>query len=296
MKKITLLFITLIYINSVSKAQSVTLATTTTNPTKGTVVYNNGTNQLQYWNGTLWVSLINTPGTGWAQNGLDIYKTNTGHVGIGTSSPAMPLTVKFDGQGIVQESLDGSVRVGLYTTEGSAYVQTYSDHDLNFSTNNGPSQLFIQKNTGNIGIGTSSPTNRLQIGSLGTPGFQNNAFAIGNGTKSTGISQSNTAFTITSTTDMILAPGLNTGISGRVGINTTTPRGPLDVTGSSEAAAPFAYFVMNPGNGQPLLGNLSSGNGDISIYSQTGVLATQFIAVSDARIKNIVGISNSVKD
>ncbi|RFS16887.1 tail fiber domain-containing protein [Emticicia sp. C21] len=290
MKKITLLFITLFIINRVSIAQSVTLATTTANPTKGTVVFNNTSNQLQYWNGSAWVSLTNASGTGWALNATHLYNTNTGNVGIGTSSPDKRFTVRFEGQGITQENNDGTVQAGFYTTESSAYVQTYSNHDLNFSTGNGSAQMRIQVGTGNVAIGNVVPTNRLQIGAPNINGYD---FALGNGGGATGISQTTTDLSIVSTTKIILRPSYGNG--GYVGINTLTPRGPLDVRGAQNPGSmPFAYFRLN--TNQASTGYTTTENPAISIYSQESVLASQFIAISDARIKNIVGISNSAQD
>lgn len=95
MKQTMLLFAILLMVNQLSNAQSVTLATSTANPTKGTVVYNNGTNQLQYWNGSAWIPITNAAsGTGWALSGTNIYSSNTGNVGIGTSNPLIKLHIK----------------------------------------------------------------------------------------------------------------------------------------------------------------------------------------------------------
>jgi len=95
MKKLFLLAVNLLIINELATSQSVTLATSTTNPTKGTVVYNNGTNQLQYWNGTAWIPITNAAaGTGWALSGTNIYNSNTRNVGIGTSNPLNKLHIK----------------------------------------------------------------------------------------------------------------------------------------------------------------------------------------------------------
>lgn len=80
------------------------------------------------------------------------------NVGIGTSSPPDPLTVRSSGIGISQETPDGSVRMGFYIANAfGGYLQTHTNHDLNFTTNNGSPQMMIQKGTGNVGIGTTTP-------------------------------------------------------------------------------------------------------------------------------------------
>jgi hypothetical protein len=368
MKKTILLFAILLVVSQFADAQTVTLATTTANPTRGTLYFNNTTKQLQYWNGTAWLSITNTASaTGWALNGTNLRTTNTGYVGIGIASPEAPLAVRAEGIGISQEN-EGGVKMGFYTEgSGIATVQTHSEHDLSFAAGNGSPAMTIKNVSNNIGIGTSSPVNKLQIGLLGSTGYSNYNFAIGNGTSAMGIYQSNATTLITSSTDIVLNPryplvgggyvGINTptiptnllqigsmgstgyagndiafgngtnvtgfsqsnaalsiasttdillkannggtvvGIGGgRVGINTLTPRGPLDVMNWSNTA-PIAYanFYLDTG-GNSGHSSTPSGVAPISIYAQNGVLANQFYAISDARVKKIVGISNSAQD
>ena len=87
---------------------------------------------------------------------------NAQNVGIGTTTPAYPLSVVKTGIGISQESPDGSTKVGFYTTSGAAYIQTHTNHNLNFTTNNGSSQLTLST-AGNFGIGTTTPAFLLDI-------------------------------------------------------------------------------------------------------------------------------------
>lgn len=82
------------------------------------------------------------------------------NVGIGTTTPTDRLTVRSasGGMGITQETADGTVRIGFFTTlAAGAYLQTHTNHDLNFATNNSASQMVLQKATGNVGIGTQNP-------------------------------------------------------------------------------------------------------------------------------------------
>lgn len=104
-----------------------------------------------YWNGTTWVN-----------NSNFLYNDGT-NVGINTATPSSVLTVKKDGIGFTQESTSGASKVGFFTNAGNAWVQTHSNTDLAFATNNGGTQMLLQKATGNLGIGVASPTSKLDI-------------------------------------------------------------------------------------------------------------------------------------
>lgn len=83
------------------------------------------------------------------------------NVGIGTLTPAYPLTVVAQSnKGIVQKN--ETVEIGFFTSANGAYLQTWSNHNLNFATNNGLAQMTITT-TGNVGIGTAVPTARLDV-------------------------------------------------------------------------------------------------------------------------------------
>lgn len=98
-------------------------------------------------------------------------------VGIGTSTPANLLTIKGSGQTVNAESPDSRVKVGFYVDNNVAYLQTHSNNDLLLSTNNGPAQVTLQKGTGNLGIGRTSPTARLDV---------NGSFRLTTGTEANG--------------------------------------------------------------------------------------------------------------
>ncbi|MES2430717.1 MAG: hypothetical protein V4556_07245 [Bacteroidota bacterium] len=101
--------------------------------------------------------------------------SQTGNVGIGTSTPIFPLTLEKNGIGFAQESgTIKPVRIGFYTdsTAGSAYVQTHSKHNLRFATANLSTQMLLDT-LGNVGIGITAPAQRLDV---------NGAIKIGNTT------------------------------------------------------------------------------------------------------------------
>ncbi len=88
-----------------------------------------------------------------------------GNIGIGTISPNYKLTVSQpSGIGFSQEGGTAGPQIGFYTNSlGSAYLQTHNNFDLAFATNNSSAQMTLQVGTGNLGVGTSTPSERLTV-------------------------------------------------------------------------------------------------------------------------------------
>ncbi len=137
MRRSFYLLFSLLLISTLAFAQSVTLATTTANPSKGTVVYNNGTNQLQYWNGTAWIPITNAAsGTGWALNGNNIYNNNIGNVGVGTPTPKATFNVE-DGKTVLFGSDSSGIGNKLiwYPSKGAfriGIIDTYTPNNWDY--------------------------------------------------------------------------------------------------------------------------------------------------------------------
>jgi Chaperone of endosialidase len=367
------LFLFLCFCAEITFSQSITIVPTNiASPAKGTVDFNDNTNQLQYWNGTVWIPITNAAsGTGWALNGVNINNNNTGNVGIGTSTPLSPLHIKGNNEAFRIEGT--SPFMAFYSNTGvqKTFVQNSGDDAyLGTSTGNSNGKIYFylkdsEKMTilpsGNVGINSNNPTNKLQIGSVGSTGFSTNDFAVGNGTNAMAIFQTNAATLLGSSTDIVLKPrnngtgylGINidnptnklqigsmgaTGFAGndfalgngteafgiyqtntetqlaaskniilkpsngngRVGINTTTPRAPLDVATTSTATALSSYYSYLYGNswtyGIAQINTPPQTIGQASIVTTGGIYSTYFAAFSDSRIKNIISVSNSAKD
>jgi hypothetical protein len=99
-----------------------------------------------------------------------LQKSASQNIGIGTTNPADPLTVRSTGGfGISQETFDKVVRLGFFTsTTDGAILQTHTNHDLKFATNNNSAQMVLQKATGNVGIGTDNPVANLHLKGSGS--------------------------------------------------------------------------------------------------------------------------------
>jgi hypothetical protein len=107
------------------------------------------------------------------------------NVGIGTTTPTYPLTViAQDHKGIIQK--DGTVEVGFFTSTTSAFLQTWSDHPLKFTTKNSSVQMTLLTN-GNFGIGVDAPTNRLHVSGNAANSFNATIYGINTASVGNGI-------------------------------------------------------------------------------------------------------------
>ena len=105
---------------------------------------------------------------------------SSGNVGIGTTSPAsvsgytvLDLTGSNGG---IYETSNGTQTARLYTTTSQAYVGTSSNHNFTILTNDVERATF--DTSGNVGIGTTNPTDKLHV--VGTSFLNGNTY-VGSG-------------------------------------------------------------------------------------------------------------------
>jgi len=213
-----------------------------------------------------------------------------GNVGIGTQAPINKLqigaTPSFSGNDLAI----GNGAQGMSFFQGTGASTWFSNVNFSLMPNGGG---------GKVGIGTQTPVNTLQIGSVGASGYNGNQIAFGNGTQASGIAQTATAAQWYSTTDIVLMPSGNG--HGRVGINTASPQFPLDVEDFVQTPQPLGGYSYFKSDLSGATQKVSTGycvpcTANVSIYAAQNVYAQEFDAYSDARIKDIVGVSNSAKD
>ena len=213
-----------------------------------------------------------------------------GFVGVGTTNPQNQLQV---GDFAGATSYPGGALLAL--TDGHGWLA----FDVNSQGTDLRAAGPFTMQTNRVGIETYIPTNRFQIGDVGA--FANNDIAFGNGAQATAFYQSATSMKMITNTDIVLQPQYGTG-SGRVGINTTAPVAQLDVEGNvSIAPSPgFGFYGRKDASFSDQSPTADFGGtyaeAIVAIYTSSNVMANQFDAFSDARIKNISGVSDSRTD
>lgn len=117
-----------------------------------------------YWDNTT-TSWKPIAASQWTTTGANISNNNSGNVGIGTGAvaPSSLLTVKGNSIGFTQEDSSGVSKIGFFTNAGGAWLQTHSDTNLSFATNDGATQMVLESTTGNLGIGYVDPDERLSV-------------------------------------------------------------------------------------------------------------------------------------
>jgi hypothetical protein len=149
-----------------------------TNQPKGTIVFDKDLNVMKYWNGTAWVNLTASGGSGigWAANGNDISNTNTGNVGIGVNSPTAKLTISGTAPN-GSLAISGALHTSHFNYPSSGLENTY------IRGGNAGSNVLINdsQGLGNVGIGTNLPTSKLEVNGNGSfsyaPISYNNLFS-----------------------------------------------------------------------------------------------------------------------
>ena len=220
---------------------------------------------------------LHLPGDGLTVGGSQLV-LSAGHVGIGTTSPSEDLTIHPSSgavflnlksedsfaQMLIDRAMEGHNGSLLFRTGGSTdwmvgelgYATTNRDFSIARNPFGRDGTFYIEKSTGNIGVGTSDPTSALEVGCSGWDGIRltgdgsDDAYIrISNGGDSSWIyddADQDHKLTVESGDDL----GFNTNgpyermritTGGRVGIGTSAPGAKLHIAGSAYPDS-FAFF------------------------------------------------------
>jgi hypothetical protein len=204
--------------------------------------------------------------------------TDSGQVGIGTVAPIYDAKLQVkgitrignnnnitpDSSGIGHLTVDGGGYQGFVSLDAERMWIGHNSNirDISFATDETPRMTILRG--GNVGIGTTSPSSKLQVMSLTNnyAGYFKNDATSGNGILAWLPNCTDTsryvAYLEGHTTDL----GLYVKSDGRVGIGTRSPNGdltivPKNASNSSTSSSPLA--ILNPANSVSLfLGSMSS--------------------------------------
>lgn len=239
----------------------------------GLMIYNLSTDQFNYWDGTQWLAMPDlSTDDDWTRGTGVMYPSNINdNVGIGTSTPNDRLVVS-GGRVVITANTDASGTVGTGSLEignslrldgNEIITNTNSELLLQFGNNGDLSvddnTLYVDASTNFVGIGTTTPTDKLTVvdgrvsitlntDANGTAGT--GVLEIGNSLRLDGneiITNDNTILYVNSDNNGDVLMDGNTfrldASANRIGIGTGNPNARLDI----RAQANYDPILALPG-------------------------------------------------
>jgi hypothetical protein len=280
----------LLITSQLSVAQSVTLVPTNpANPSKGTVVFDNVTNLLKYWNGTIWIPITNAAAaTGWGVSGNDIYNANAGNVGLGTSTPKATFNVATGKTVLFGADSSGTGSKFIWYPSKGAFRAGYSLSNAWNYDSVGLYSLAGGANTSAIGIsstafGASAKATGFASSAFGylthAGGYYSSALGyktLANGHYTTALGTNTSALG-----DYSIAMGYNTTATGNysttMGYNTFTNNDFATVLGRFNIDVPNSLLIVGNGGWGALVSNalVVMQNGNVGIGANSPLTKLQ---------------------
>ena len=190
-----------------------------------------------------------------------------GNVGIGTASPTSNLHVYSTGNGVIQAERASGALVFIRAQASTGVIGTTSNHRLDLATNGGVRATIDQN--GNVGIGTTAPSAKLEVHTSGSTLTNNIKFG-----------DSSVGYLAAGNTGVYLSDKNGVGAimfrhdTRYVGIGTTSPSAPLHVVGNilsqsgrvyTDALQGYSGNAITLGDGATALNLISRNSQNIGI-------------------------------
>ena len=262
---------------------------------------------MGYQSGAATIAGNNNALTNWANLAIN---PGGGNVGIGTTNPTNKLEVigntKTDGLQITAGAANGYILQSnasgnaswvsttllglenLYNIDGTLTgnrTVTMGANNLNFASSTG-NLIFNPSTSGNMGIGTSTPSNKLEVkgttgikssssgiwiaGNFGDATTTNDRVVMGYISGSATIGGHNNA--LNGWANLAINPG-----GGNVGIGTSTPTNKLEVVGNTSITGNIGVGTTSPTNKLEVIGKIKTNDLQITTGATSG-----FILQTDA--------------
>ena len=216
-----------------------------------------------------------------------------GNVGIGTTSPAEKLDVagniKIANNGKLYS--DQSLSIDI---DGSS---SGSSRFFSVTHNNSASELFRVQENGNVGIGTTSPSAKLEVAGSGNQKLLVNRTDGDNFS----IDAQNGQIRLRGSSNIIMGVGADvlTVTNSKVGIGTTSPGANLHISGTTstirledtDGTNTYGRFRYS-GSSQYFYSRSNTANGNFIWVGEDGTTSTEFMRINGSNGRVGIGLTN----
>ena len=210
-----------------------------------------------------------------------------GNVGIGTTSPDYNLQVESTGNAEIHAQRLSGTGVLFQAQAAAGVIGTTTNHDLDIKTN-GSTKIKIE-NTGNVGIGTTSPSQKLQVVSDSIIMSEFTTTSTKGGIKIAEADDGGFLSTEAGRICLGSAIGVSTNnltylmSTNKLGIGTASPTEKLDVIGNIKASGSIQVGVNEGSPTAALVGSIryksDANNSFVDMVMQTDVTTYEWVNI-----------------